>query len=84
MAPTKRKRFYGAVTVSERGQIVIPADARRDFAIKPGDKLLVFGDLEQGIALGTVKLLRKTMNGTMAFLREIGPVVGEPPSAEGG
>lgn len=45
------KRFYGAITVSERGQIVIPAEARRDFNIEVGDKLLVLGDLEQGMAL---------------------------------
>ena len=45
------KRFYGAVTVSERGQIVIPAEARRDFGIEVGDKLLVLGDLGKGIAL---------------------------------
>jgi AbrB family looped-hinge helix DNA binding protein len=45
------KRFYGAITVSDRGQIVIPAEARRDFAIEVGDKLLVFGDLEQGLAI---------------------------------
>jgi AbrB family looped-hinge helix DNA binding protein len=45
------KRFYGAITVSERGQIVIPASARRDFNIQVGDKLLVLGDLEQGIGL---------------------------------
>ncbi|NLE45578.1 MAG: AbrB/MazE/SpoVT family DNA-binding domain-containing protein, partial [Chloroflexi bacterium] len=42
------KRFYGSITVSERGQIVIPADARRDFGIEVGEKLLVFGDLEHG------------------------------------
>lgn len=34
--------FYGAVTVGERGQIVIPAEARRDFEISPGQKLLMF------------------------------------------
>jgi len=45
------KRFYGAITVSDRGQIVIPAQARRDFGIEVGDKLLVFGDLRHGIAL---------------------------------
>lgn len=33
--------FYGSVTVGERGQIVIPADARADLEIKPGDKLLI-------------------------------------------
>ncbi len=49
--PSGGKRFYGAITVSERGQIVIPANARRDFNIQVGDKLLVLGDLEQGIGL---------------------------------
>src|SRR5665647_415926 len=38
--------FYGAVTVSERGQIALPAQARRDLGIKPGDKLLVLGVTE--------------------------------------
>ena len=33
--------FYDTVTVGERGQIVIPARARRDFKIKPKDKLIV-------------------------------------------
>jgi AbrB family looped-hinge helix DNA binding protein len=34
--------FYGAVTIGERGQVVIPADARKRFQLEPGDKLLVF------------------------------------------
>lgn len=33
--------FYGSVTVGERGQVVIPAEARNELGIKPGDKLLV-------------------------------------------
>ncbi len=33
--------FYGSVTVGERGQIVIPAEARSALNLKPGDKLLV-------------------------------------------
>lgn len=33
--------FYGAVTVGERGQIVVPADAREELGIRPGDKLLI-------------------------------------------
>lgn len=45
------KRFYGTITVSDRGQIVIPAQARRDFGIEVGDKLMVFGDLRHGLAL---------------------------------
>ena len=34
--------FYGAVTIGERGQVVIPADARKRLGLEPGDKLLVF------------------------------------------
>ena len=36
-------KFYGSTTVGERGQVVIPAEARRDFQITPATKLLVFG-----------------------------------------
>ena len=35
--------FYGTVTVGERCQIVVPARARDDYGISPGNKLLVFG-----------------------------------------
>ena len=47
----KGKHIFGLVTVGERGQIVIPKDARELFAINPGDKLLVMGDEKQGIAI---------------------------------
>ena len=33
--------FYGSMTVGERGQVVIPAEARRDMDIAPGTKLIV-------------------------------------------
>lgn len=33
--------FYGAVTVGERGQVVIPQKAREAQGIRPGDKMLV-------------------------------------------
>jgi|Deesub1362A_J573_1020465.scaffolds.fasta_scaffold10976_4 AbrB family looped-hinge helix DNA binding protein len=38
---SKQKIVYGIVTVSEKGQIAIPVDARRDLDIKTGDKLIV-------------------------------------------
>lgn len=41
MDSEKDDRFYGAVTVSERGQIVVPVQARRELNIQMGDKLLV-------------------------------------------
>ncbi|MBL8160305.1 AbrB/MazE/SpoVT family DNA-binding domain-containing protein [Candidatus Saccharibacteria bacterium] len=35
--------LYGVATVGAKGQVVIPADAREQMNIKPGDKLIVFG-----------------------------------------
>jgi AbrB family looped-hinge helix DNA binding protein len=70
-APEGRK-FYGSVTVSERGQIVIPVEARRDFSIGTGDKLLVFGDLERGLGIATFAIMQKTMQGAADLFREVG------------
>ena len=39
----KPPKFFGSVTVGERGQVAIPASARRDLDIAPNAKLLVFG-----------------------------------------
>ncbi len=41
-------RLYGATTMGERGQIVIPAEARRDLQMSPSSKLLVFGNPKGG------------------------------------
>ena len=49
--PPKGKHIFGMVKVGEKGQIVIPAKARKIFDIKPGDNLIVLGDERQGIAL---------------------------------
>lgn len=49
--PPKGKHAFGMVTVGDKGQIVIPAKARKVFDIKAEDQLLVLGDEEQGIAI---------------------------------
>ena len=49
--PPKGKHFFGAVTVGERGQIVIPKKARDVFHIKPGHTVIVVGDDERGLAV---------------------------------
>lgn len=49
MVGGERGRFYGAVTVSDRGQVVIPAEARRDLGIEVGEKLLVVGGPAGGL-----------------------------------
>ncbi len=50
-APPKGKHIFGVVTVGEKGQIVIPAKARKTFSIEIGDRLIVLGDERQGLAL---------------------------------
>ena len=36
-------KFYGTTTMGERGQVVIPAEARRELNLMPATKLMVFG-----------------------------------------
>ena len=49
--PPKGRHIFGAVTVGDKGQIVIPVKARKIFQIQPGDSLIVLGDESQGLAL---------------------------------
>lgn len=49
--PPKGKHLFGVVTVGEKGQIVIPAKARKVFDISAGDRLVILGDEEQGLAI---------------------------------
>ena len=60
--PPKGKHIFGMVKVGDKGQIVIPAEARKIFDINPGDNLIVLGDESQCIAIvkekGLMDLLR--------------------------
>ena len=44
-------KYAWTVTVGEKGQIVIPKQAREIFNIKPGDNLLLLGDKDRGLAI---------------------------------
>jgi AbrB family looped-hinge helix DNA binding protein len=54
----KGRYIFGMVKVGERGQIVIPKEAREKFGIKPGDSLLVLGDEQRGIAIVKAELMK--------------------------
>jgi AbrB family looped-hinge helix DNA binding protein len=45
---TDAKSFYGVATVGTKGQIVIPADARAELALKEGDKMVVLKGPREG------------------------------------
>ena len=67
-----RGKFYGTVTVSERGQIAIPAETRRDFDIKVGDKLLVMGHPgHQGIGLIKASALKEMLSRMTDMFKQI-------------
>lgn len=51
--------IFGTVKVGERGQIVIPREARDKFNIKAGDTLLVLGDEKWGIAVTKSDVLQE-------------------------
>ncbi len=44
-------KYAWTVKVGEKGQIVIPKEAREVFGIEPGDTLILLGDEKQGIAI---------------------------------
>ena len=59
----KGKHVFGIVTVSDKGQIVIPVRARKVFHLKPGDQLMVLGDEEKGLALVDAQFFIAAMEG---------------------
>ncbi len=44
-------KYAWTVTVGEKGQIVIPKQAREVFGIRPGDTLMLLGDESRGLAI---------------------------------
>ena len=78
--------FFGSVTVGERGQVVIPADARKRFQIEPGDKLLMMSTPDQkSLMLCRLDSLREFMNAFQEGLTRIEQSIAEsaaPPTIE--
>ena len=67
---TPKGKYAWTATVGEKGQIVIPKQARELFGIKPGDTLLIRGDEERGIAIPPKGAFAEVFN--MAFNKENG------------
>jgi len=51
------RHIFGTVKVGEKGQIVIPKEARELFNIKSGDTLLILGDERTGIVVSTPEVV---------------------------
>ena len=58
----KAQRVFGTAKVGDRGQIVIPKDAREFFGIEPGDTLLILGKTETGLIVSKPDALNDLAN----------------------
>jgi AbrB family looped-hinge helix DNA binding protein len=63
------KYIFGVVKVGDKGQIVIPRDARAKYDLKPGDAMIVLGD-EKGIALLKTEIFQSAIDQAMGGLTQ--------------
>ena len=63
------KYIFGVVKVGDKGQIVIPRDARAKYDLKPGDAMIVLGD-EKGIALLKTEIFQSAIDQAMEGLTQ--------------
>ena len=61
------KYIFGVVKVGDKGQIVIPKDARKIYDIKPGDVLMMLGD-QRGMALLKTEIFQSAIDQAMEGL----------------
>lgn len=57
LAQNRSRHVFGTAKVGERGQIVIPKEARELYQIKPGDVLLILGDEDNGMIVTKPEVL---------------------------
>jgi AbrB family looped-hinge helix DNA binding protein len=70
----KDKKFYGSTIIGEKGQVVIPKEAREDLKLKKGEKLLVFG-MGEMIALMKFSNLKKFMEYLEKHLKSLKEII---------
>ena len=63
------KYIFGVVKVGDKGQIVIPKDARKVYGIEPGDTLMMLGD-QKGIALLKTDIFQSIIDQAMEGLTQ--------------
>lgn len=57
LGKTNTRRVFGTAKVGDRGQIVIPKEARELFGIQPGDTLLILGESDTGLIVSRPEAL---------------------------
>lgn len=64
------KRVFGTARVGDRGQIVIPKEARELFNIRPGDTLLIVGEPDTGLVVSRPEVLNNLANEILNKVKE--------------
>lgn len=77
------ENFFGSATVGERGQIVIPAEARKRYGIHPGDKVLVMGHPNaSGVWICKIDAIREVFSTMLSEIEKIESKIAEEPNGE--
>ena len=63
------KKIFGTAKVGEKGQIVIPKEARELFGIESGDTMLILGDKSCGIVITKVDLFNDAADKILAEIK---------------
>ncbi len=72
-----KRRFYGSTTMGERGQVVVPAEAREILNLEKGDKMLVFGIKDKGIFLTKLSSFKQFSKELEKRHKEISEIIKE-------
>lgn len=60
-----KNKYVGIAKVGEKGQIVIPKEARDMFNIKPGDSVVILCDKKKGMAVIKSEIMEDTLDKIM-------------------
>ncbi len=70
LAKQRSQRVFGTAKVGDRGQIVIPKEARELFQIQPGDTLLILGDTETGLIVSRPEVLNSLADKILSTVKK--------------
>jgi len=79
------QRYYGSTVIGEKGQIVIPAGARKAFHLAPGEKVMVFGHEFHGVmTVMRADVVAEYVSRGLAQFGELAKVLNEDGAAQDG